>query len=112
MRGGLRATALPLIGLLLVLAVGAAGCGDDDSDAPEPTVPSISVPELETTPEATTTTEPAETEGTTTESGSGGVAKPVDPAKEDSPTNDKPPAPGSPEEAFEKACEQNPAACG
>lgn len=113
MRRGRRAASLSLIGLLSLFAVGAVGCGDDDSDAPEPTVPSISVPESTVAPEPeTTTTEPAETDQTTTDSGTGGVAKPVDPAKEDSPTNDKPPPPGSPEEAFEKACEQNPAACG
>jgi len=36
----------------------------------------------------------------------------VDPEKPDSAKNDKPPEPGSPEEAFEQACEANPAACG
>jgi hypothetical protein len=30
----------------------------------------------------------------------------------DSPGNDLPPAPGSPEEQFERFCEQNPGACG
>jgi hypothetical protein len=43
---------------------------------------------------------------------SGGTPTPKPPAKEDSATNDLPPPPGSPQEAFEKACEKNPAACG
>lgn len=51
-------------------------------------------------------TEPAEPQ-------TGGVgAGGYDPGREDSSSNDKPPPPGSPEEAFEQACEQNPAACG
>lgn len=86
------------------LALGAlAGCGDDDEDV-QVTVPEISVedPDLEVAP-------PPET----TDPQTGGTGSPeADPTQEDSETNDKPPEPGSPEEAFEQACEQNPAACG
>jgi len=88
------------------LALGAlAGCGDDDEGV-EVTVPEISIED--------TTTEAAPTETTeTTEPETGGTGAPgVDPNQEDSATNDKPPAPGSPEEAFEQACKENPAACG
>ena len=88
------------------LSLGAlAGCGDDDEGV-EVTVPEISIED--------TTTEAAPTETTeTTEPETGGTDAPgVDPNQEDSATNDKPPAPGSPEEAFEQACKENPAACG
>lgn len=89
-----------------VLALGALGCGDDDST--EITVPTIEAPTEAT--EGDTATEP---EGGVTAPGDpGGGSGGVDPSQEDSATNDKPPKPGSPEEAFEKACEQNPAACG
>ncbi len=44
-------------------------------------------------------------------SGTGGT-KPPDSSKPDSATNDTRPAPGSPADKFEQACEQNPAACG
>jgi hypothetical protein len=88
-----------------VLALGAAGCGDDEGDDSI----SISVPEVTTTesvPE-TTTTAPAPTETT-----GGTGTKTVAPSEPDSATNDVPPPPGSPQEAFEQACKKNPAACG
>jgi hypothetical protein len=90
--------------VLAVLAIG-AGCGDDDEDV-EVTVPEISVEET------TTEAAPVETTETTAPETGGTGAPSVDPNQEDSATNDKPPAPGSPEEAFEQACEENPAACG
>lgn len=108
MRQGRRSTALLLaLAALCLAALGAVGCGDDEGN--EVTLPTISVEE-ETTGSApqtdTATTEPAPGDG-----GTGGTG-PVNPDEPDSPTNDKPPPPGSPEEAFENACEQNPAACG
>jgi hypothetical protein len=86
-----------------------AGCGGDD----EETTPSVTVPaSTETAPATTaapvTTTEPT----TTTKTGKTGGTPSHDPAKPDAPTNDVPPPPGSPQEAFEKQCEQNPSACG
>ena len=68
----------------------------------------MTIPDDTTTaPEATTTTESTgteevETAGPTT----------INPDEEDSETNDKPPAPGSPEEAFEQDCQANPGKCG
>jgi hypothetical protein len=85
------------------LALGAAGCGDDE----EQTI-SISVPEVTTTPSVpettTSTTAPTETTG-------GTGTKTVDPGQADSEANDVPPPPGSPQAKFEKACKQNPALC-
>ena len=57
---------------------------------------------------------PDETTGETTttapDSGSGGTT--VDPNKPDSPTNDLPPEPDTPEARFEEFCKKNPGACG
>ena len=99
------ARAACLLALLAALGVAATGCGSDDE---ETTAPSISVPpgESQTVPEATTT-QPTATQPS---GGTGTKTKPT--APEDSATNDTPPPPGSPQERFEKACEQNPAACG
>jgi len=104
---GRRRLALTL--LLPALALGVAGCGGDDGE----TTPSVTVPaSTETAPATTaapvTTTEPT----TTTKTGKTGGTPSHDPAKPDTPTNDVPPPPGSPQEAFEKQCEQNPSACG
>jgi hypothetical protein len=96
----------PAIGLALVLtlalALGATACGDDDDVEPS-SVPEITVPEGEVTGGGETTT-------TAPEPDSGGVT--VDPSKPDSPANDVPPAPDTPEAKFEEFCEKNPAACG
>jgi hypothetical protein len=95
----------------LVIGLALAGCGGDDSD--EPTVPTVSVPAITSPIPPTTTTTPAATttatEPTTT---TGKDGKTVEPRQPDSETNDVPPPPGSPQEAFEKQCEQNPVACG
>jgi hypothetical protein len=97
---------------LLVLLLGAVGCGGDDEETTSVpstsiAVPSISVPAgAQSVPSVSTTT----TTGAIT-TGKGGTAKP-DPAKPDSPANDLPPPPGSPQEAFERQCEENPEACG
>jgi len=102
--------ALAATSLLIGLAI--AGCGGDDSD--ETTAPTVSIPAITSPIAPTTTTPPASTTTTTptdaTTTGKG--AKPVNPKAPDSETNDVPPPPGSPQEAFEKQCEQNPAACG
>jgi hypothetical protein len=96
----------------LVIGLAIAGCGGDDSD--ETTAPALSIPTI-TAPIAPTTTALSTTstttnESTTTTTTKGG--KTVDPKQPDSPANDVPPPAGSPQEAFEKQCEQNPEACG
>jgi hypothetical protein len=104
LRARLRAPALLLTAGTLALGA-LAGCGDDDEGV-EVTVPEISVEDTTTEAAPTATTE-------TIDPQTGGTGAPsADPNQEDSETNDKPPAPGSPEEAFEQACEENPAACG
>jgi hypothetical protein len=109
MSPGRRRLALAL--LLPALALGAAACGDDDD---EETTPSVTAPAaIETAPTTTaapTTTTPAE--ATTTKPPKTGGTPSYDPAKPDTPENDVPPPPGSPQEAFERQCQQNPAACG
>ena len=106
-------TAAAVMLALTALGLGAlfTGCGDDDDV--EVTIPEITVEGTTTTESTVQTTEstPSTTTGGDGEGGvSGGTS--YDPDAPDSSSNDKPPAPGSPEEAFEKACEQNPAACG
>jgi hypothetical protein len=89
------------------------GCGDDN--ATTVTVPTISV---EQDTEATTTQQGTTTEQDTTSTGDAPTQSPnggtgsYDPGKPDSAKNDKPPAAGSPEAAFEQHCKQNPGACG
>jgi hypothetical protein len=94
------------------LALGTGACGEDD----EETSPSVTVPaSTETAPATTTTTAPVTTTKPTTrteKTGKTGGTPSHDPAKPDTPANDVPPPPGSPQEAFEKQCEQNPSACG
>jgi hypothetical protein len=96
----------------LVVGLAIAGCGSDDSG--ETTAPTtVSIPPI-TSPIPSSTTVPATTttptESTTTTRGNGKGK--VNPKEPDSETNDVPPPPGSPQEAFEKQCEQNPQACG
>jgi hypothetical protein len=95
------------------LAVGAAACGGDDDGGEQVTVPEISVPagEPQSVPDETTTT-PQTTTTTAPDTGGGGGGGNVNPNKPDSPTNDIPPEPGTPEAKFEQFCEQNPGACG
>jgi len=111
----LLATAL-VGGLLLV-----AGCGSDGSG--ETTQPSVSIPAVTSPIPATSTTTPAltttPTQSTTgTGSGGSGGSPPgggppgANPGKPDSETNDLRPPAGSPQDAFEKQCNQNPRACG
>jgi len=98
--------ALAATTLLIGLAV--AGCGSDDSG--ETTVPTVSIPAI-TSPIAPTATVPATTTAPT-ESTTPKGGKTVNPKEPDSATNDVPPPGGSPQEAFERQCEQNPKACG
>jgi hypothetical protein len=96
------------------LAVGfaIAGCGSDESGettAPPPSIPAITSPIPSSTTVPATTTTPTESTTTTTTRGNGNNFNSKQP---DSETNDVPPPPGSPQEAFEKQCEQNPQACG
>jgi hypothetical protein len=95
---------------LASLVIGLAGCGGDDSG--ETTAPTVSFPAITAPIAPTTTTAPATTTTPTdaTTTSKGGQA--FNPKKPDSETNDVPPPPGSPQEAFEKQCEQNPQACG
>jgi hypothetical protein len=104
MRG--RRAAIPPA--LIVLVLGVAGCGGDSSG--ETTAPTFSVPSVTAPGIAPTTTGKTGgvKPGTTTSKG-GGTYNPTAP---DSPTNDVPPPPGSPQAAFEKQCEQHPQACG
>jgi hypothetical protein len=128
---GRRLTAIIAAGLL---ALAAAGCGSDDSLAPEVPGPPADVvlPESTVAPandenadsadqDATTdenstddTATPDDTgatgdTGATTPDTSGGTTAPD--AEADSPTNDTPPPADSEAEQFEDFCAQNPGAC-
>jgi hypothetical protein len=129
---GRRVTAIIAAGLL---ALAAAGCGSDDSLAPEVPGPPADVvlptstvapaandnadsaDQSSSTDEGTTdegTTTPDDTgatgdTGTTTPDTSGGTTAPD--AEADSPTNDTPPPADSEAEQFEDFCAQNPGAC-
>jgi hypothetical protein len=97
---------------LLAVAVAMVGCGSDDSG--ETTAPALAIPAI-TAPPITTSTQPRTgtdtgTAPSTTATTKGG--KTYNPNAPDSPTNDIPPAKGSPQAAFEKQCKQNPSACG
>jgi ABC-type glycerol-3-phosphate transport system substrate-binding protein len=92
----------------LALTLGAAACGDDeDTGTTDTSIPTVTIPEDTTTAPTSTTTEST----TTDETDTGGTTT-FDPNQDDSPTNDKPRAPGSPEDQFEKDCQQNPGKCG
>jgi hypothetical protein len=99
----------------LALGLAIAGCGGDDS-GDTTSVPSVSIPPITSPIPATTTTAPATTTTPTgtTGNGNGGSGPPngANPNQPDSETNDVRPPAGSPQEAFEKQCEQNPKACG
>jgi hypothetical protein len=108
MIGAGRRLAIPLT--LLAMTLGAASCGGDEEDTTS--VPSISVStaEVPSVPSVRTTTTPLPATTTTRTTTQSGAKKPS--AAPDSPANDVPPPPGSPDEAFERQCAQDPAACG
>ena len=120
--------------LVAALVAGAlAACGGDDepgtptdSAKPELTVPGESTSSETTDPESTESTEstgtaPSEAPPTgpmdQPNPGNGGVPAPDsnNPSggqrAPDSPDNDTPPEPGSPQERFEQFCAENPGAC-
>jgi hypothetical protein len=97
----------------LVIGLGVGGCGSDDSGGA--TAPTVSIPAITSPIPATTTTTPATTTaptGSTTTTKRGNDGNNFNPNQADSATNDVPPPAGSPQEAFEKQCRQNPKACG
>lgn len=112
------ARALASASALAVLAFGSAGCGDDEETTTVPpastTSSSTTTSSTESTSSSTTTTSSTtSTTPTVTESTGATTTTPeVEIEEPDSETNDKPPKPGSPEEAFEQACEADPDACG
>ena len=111
MSAGRRRLAIAL--LLPALLAGAVGCGGDDEDEDEETTPALTAPAATESAPATTaapktTSEPIEK---TKPPKTGGTPS-YDPGKADTPENDVPPPAGSPQEAFERMCEQNPSACG
>jgi len=121
---------------VLVLALGAAGCGSSEDEVPEVpgaavelTVPhqkgaadlsgdASATPTPSSTPEGTPTPTPtpAADSGTTGSTGTTGgtgtntAATPA-PATEDSPTTDTAPPAGSAPEKFEQFCQENAGAC-
>ena len=103
----IRAKRLVIVALAAAAVVPAAtGCGSDssgDTAAAPVSIPAVTAPQI-------TTSAPAATTSSTTATTKGG--KSFDPNQPDSPTNDVPPPPGSPQEAFEQQCKQHPAACG
>jgi hypothetical protein len=102
-----------LAAAILLIGLAIAGCGSDDSG--ETTAPTVSIPAI-TSPIPATATAPVTTSTPTgtTGKGNGGTGPPnrTNPNLPDSATNDVAPPAGSPQEAFEKQCEQNPKACG
>jgi hypothetical protein len=130
----MRTSAL-LIAVLLAFAV--AGCGGDDSLAPQVPGPpaDVTVPDAGVTPsgdaaeedESATeesadesADEPATPEaapegtgdtGATEPDASGGTAAPAEPQADDGPANDTAPPEGSNAQQFEDFCAQNPGAC-
>lgn len=110
--------------LAVALAVGAligfAGCGDEEGSTT--TAPSTTNSSTRTSPTSTSTSTSTSTQSTSsststtstvTESTGVTTTTPAyDPDQPDSEANDRPPKPGSPEEAFEQACEADPEACG
>ena len=104
----IRATALLLTGPLAFGALVGIGCGDDEDEVTPADDLGSSVPE------ARPSQDHADARRRATDAPGPAALQPERerPNQEDSATNDKPPSPGQPEEAFEKVCEQNPAACG
>jgi len=100
--------------LVVLLALFTAGCGGDDEPETTPKRPELTVPETDTQ----TTETPTETSPPATQpppgggEGGGTTAPPPARTQPDSPGNDTPPEPGTPESRFERFCRENPGACG
>ena len=122
--GGAGLARVTLWAAIALLALGGAafsGCdiGGDDDDEPATTTPA--------TTEATGPTGPTDKEGRGGATGGGSDETPADTGptvpesggvgaddydpETDSPENDQPPPPGSPQEKFEQACDENPGLC-
>jgi hypothetical protein len=104
-----------LLALLLVLPALAGGCGGDDESQATPKPPELTVPETDgETGGGTTETTPEAPAGGGPGGGAPAPSPPDPPAsgQPDSPQNDLPPQPGTPESRFEEFCERNPGACG
>lgn len=113
---GLRAVLLPAcLALALAATPAMLGCGSDDEPTPtvEPATPTGPAGPAGQRDEG----EPREPDPL--EDDGGVVAPPPEngqqgqsgPSVEDSPESDVPPRPGSPEEEFERWCDENPDAC-
>jgi hypothetical protein len=126
-----RGLAVPLVATAFALA--ALGCGSDEETTAPPVRPTpatapgqtdTAATEATTTeqtntgssggvgPTDTTTPETTETDNGGGGGGGGGVSPPVDPSAPDSPTNDVPAQPGTPQGNFEQYCNEHPGACG
>jgi hypothetical protein len=92
---------------VLVVGLAATGCGDDSSGE---TTPSLSIPAV-TSPTSSAPSVSGTSPATTQKSKTAPTGT-YNPNAPDSPTNDVPPPPGSPQEQFEQQCRQNPEACG
>lgn len=93
----------------IAVAIAASGCGSDGSG--DTTAPTVSIPAI-TSPLGTTTVAPAITSTTPATTSTTGESRHYNPNAPDSATNDVPPPAGSPQDLFEKQCQQNPQACG
>lgn len=113
MVGGCRLLRTSAALALVVIAL--AGCGGDDEPADSTiTAPELTVPGGGDTQESVPTdTEPSPSPAPPPADTTGGSPVPGLPEPEpDSPGNDLPPPPDSPEERFEEFCNANPGACG
>ena len=98
----------------LALGLAMVGCGSDDSRDATTEPAAVSIPPITSPIPATTVAPTATTSTPTGTTGNGGSGPPgrANPNQPDSATNDVPPPAGSPQQAFEKQCVQNPKACG
>ncbi len=79
------------------------GSTDDPTDA---------LPAPATQDDPTSSGDPAASPSSGASGGSDGSGRTADPARPDTPENDTPPPPNSPEADFEQFCDENPGACG
>jgi hypothetical protein len=88
----------------IAAVIAVSGCGSDDSG--ETTAPAVSIPAVTSPLGTTTTAPPTTTTAPQTTSTTGKTKTSYNPKLPDSATNDVPPPAGSPQEAFEKQCQQ------